>query len=238
MPDGPVRIMVRAVFADGATAVTQTIVRQDDTPPQVQLLSPREEGRFNGQIALLGTAADENGISQVRAAVRKGDKSSYEVPSFIQGSYVEGHVLGATDWDVGAGLTFFDQNVKLQVQLGFAPQGRFSGWVVGAKLLANIVKVPFGYLLGPDFDFLSASLAVGANFSYITNDGTNFAFTDKGLILGAVVAQLELPIIRIRSWSVLNTWSMYTEYQLWFISSDVSAGFVSRVAFGLRVGLF
>jgi hypothetical protein len=238
LPDGPVRVMVKAVFADGATAVDETILRLDDTPPQVRLLSPREEGRFNGDIALLGTAEDENGMAQVRAAVRKGDKANYEVPSFIQGLYFDGHVLGATDWDVGAGLTFFDQNVKLQVQFGMAPEGRFSGAMFGAKLLANIFRLPFGSFLGPDFDFLSASLAVGANFSYVTNSGNVIQFTDQGLILGAVVAQLEFPIFRIRSWPVFNTWSTYTEYQLWFISSDVSAGIVNRLSFGVRVGLF
>jgi hypothetical protein len=237
LPDGPVRILVKAQFADGATAFDGTILRLDDTPPRVQLLSPGEEGRFNGEIALTGTAVDENGIAQVRAAVRKGDKAAYEVPTFIQGMYLDAHLLGATQWDIGAGLTFFDQNVKLQVQFGMAPEGRFSGLMLGAKLLANIARLPFSYVFGPDLDFLSASLAVGANFSYVTNSGSTIAFTDQGLILGAVVAQIEFPIVRVKGWTAFNTWSTYAEYQLWFISSDVSAGVVNRLAFGLRVGL-
>ena len=40
--------------------------------------------------------------------------------------------------------------------------------MLGAKLLANIATLPFGYLLGPSWDFFSMSLAVGANFSYFT----------------------------------------------------------------------
>jgi hypothetical protein len=237
-PDGPVRLMARTLFADGTTAVDETILLLDHTPPQVVLLSPREEGRFNGQIALSGTASDENGIAEVRVAVRTGDKANYEVPGFIQGLYLEGHVLGATLWDFGAGLTFFDDNVKLQAQIGMAPEGRFSGLLMGAKLLANIVRLPFSFFLGPDWDYLSASMAVGANFSYVTNTGSTIAFTDQGLILGAVVAQIEFPIVKIRSWPMFNTYSLYAEYQLWFISSDISAGFINRLAFGARIGLF
>jgi len=238
IPDGPVRIMAKTVYADGATAVDETILRLDDTAPQVQLLSPREEGRFNGEIAMTGTAADDNGIKQVRVAVRKGDKGNYEVPGFVQGLYFDGHVLGASEWDVGVGLSFFNQNVKLQAQVGMTPAGRFSGLMVGAKLLANIVRVPFSWFLGPDWDYLSASLALGANFSYLTNSSSLTEFTSQGLILGAMVAQLEFPIIRLKSLPVFNTWSTYAEYQLWFISSDVSAAAVSRLAFGVRVGLF
>jgi hypothetical protein len=238
LPDGPVRFMVRAVFADGSLAVDRTIVVLDDTTPTVVLLTPKAGSRFNDAIPLTGTASDENGIATVRVAVRAGDKAAYEVPSFIQGLYFDAHVLGATAWEAGAGLTFFNNNVKLQALVGMAPDGRFSGLTLGAKLLANIARLPFGYMLGPDWDFLSGSLAVGADFSYVTNSGTTIAFTDKGLILGAVVAQLEFPVVKIASWPVFNTWSTYAEYQLWFISSDVSAGFASRLAFGARVGLF
>jgi hypothetical protein len=148
IPDGPMRLMVKAVFADDAIAVSQTVLRLDNTPPQLQLLSPREEGRLNAEIALTGTAADENGVERVRVAVRKGHKASYEVPGFIQGLYFDAHMLGA------------------------------------------------------------------------------------------VVGQLEFPIVKIKTWPIFNTWSLYTEYQLWFISSDVSAGFVNRLSFGLRLGVF
>jgi len=74
-------------------------------------------------------------------------------------------------------------------------------------------------------------------FHYATNSGSVIQFTDQGVILGAVVAQIEFPIVKVKGWTALNTWSAYTEYQLWFISSDVSAGVVSRLAFGVRVGL-
>jgi hypothetical protein len=237
MADGPVRIMVKALYADGVAAVTQTILRLDDTLPQVHLLVPSEGGRFNETVDLTGTASDENGIEQVRTVLRKGDKAGYAVPGFIQGMYFDAQLLGATDWSVGAGLTFFDQNVKLQAQVGMAPEGRFSGMLLGAKLLANIARLPFSYFFGPDLDYLSASFALGANFSYATNSGSVVDFSGPGVILGGVVAQLEFPIFKLKGWTVFNTWSVYTEYQLWFISSDVSAGVVNRLSFGLRIGL-
>lgn len=45
-------------------------------------------------------------------------------------------------------------------------------------------------------------------------------------------------ILKVKNWSMFNTYSLYAEYQLWFISSDISAGFIGRLAFGARVGLF
>jgi hypothetical protein len=118
-----------------------------------------------------------------------------------------------------------------------SPPGRFSGFVIGAKLLANIANLPFGYILGPSWDFFSMALAIGANFSYFTMSENSIAFTDAGLVLGGVVGQLEFAKFRIPGWRALNAWSLYTEYQLWFISSDVEGGTVSKLGFGMRVGL-
>jgi len=159
------------------------------------------------------------------------------VPSFIQGLYLDAHTMGATYWDMGLGLTFFDDNVKLQVQVGMSPPGRFSGLVLGAKLLANIATLPFGFLFGPSWDFFSMSLAVGANFSYFTMSQDSVAFSDAGLVLGGMVAQLEFARFQIAGWRAANSYALYTEYQLWFISSDVEGGTASRLAFGLRMGL-
>ncbi len=245
-PDGEIRLMARATFSDGGTAHDETILNLDDTPPQVVLLTPNEEGRFNGVVKMTGTAHDENGISEVRAVVRAGDKASYEVPAFIQGLYFEGHGLGSTTWEVGAGLTFFDDNVKLQALVGMAPQydimtgnlQAFYGWCFGAKLLANIAKLPFNYFLGPDWDFLSLSLALGANFTYVTNTNDFVTFGSAGTFIGGVVGQLEFPIIKNRGMSMFNTYSTYFEYQLWFISSDVEARLRNQFAFGLRIGVF
>ncbi|MCX7030356.1 MAG: Ig-like domain-containing protein [Spirochaetes bacterium] len=237
IPNGPLRLLVKATFAGGEVAVTRVQLTVDTRAPQVTLREPQEGGRFNESVQLMGTAYDESGLKEVTVSLRQGDKSRYQVPSFIQGLYLDAHTMGATWWDVGLGLTFFEDNIKLQMQLGMAPTGRFTGLVLGAKLLANLATVPFSYFFGPSWDFFSMSLAVGANFSYFTMSQDRIEFTDEGLVLGAVVAQLEFAKFTIEPWRALNTWALYTEYQLWFISSDVEGGTVSKLSFGLRIGL-
>ena len=169
--------------------------------------------------------------------LRAGDKSRYAVPEFIQGLYAEGHYLGVTYADIGMGLTFFDDNVKLQGQIGRSPPGRFSGLVIGTKLLANVLTLPFGFFFGPDWDFFSMSLAVGANFSYFTMSGDEIAFTGEGLVLGALIGQVEFARFTFPKMRSFSSYSFYTEGSLWFISSDVKGGQLFRLAFGTRVGI-
>lgn len=238
-PDGRLLVLVRAQYADGASAVVSSHLIVDDVPPEIRLLHLEENGRFNQSLPITGTAADESGLSILSANLRQGDKSEYEVPEFIQGLYFDFHTLGITYWDAGAGLTFFDDNVKLQAQIGQAPlTGRFRGLVLGAKLLANIARVPFQYFFGPDWEWLSASVAVGANFSYLTMSENTIAFTDDGLVLASVVGQLEFPIVKLRNMRMFNTYSFFTEFQFWFISSDVEAGYKPKLSFGVRVNVF
>jgi len=237
LANGPLRILVRAAFADGVAAVTKTQLQVDTRPPEIALLSPEEGERFNQEVHLRGTAGDETGLESVEISLREGDKSRYGVPEFIQGLYLDVHGMGATYADLGLGLTFFDDNVKLQVQVGMSPTGRFSGLVIGAKLLANIVTVPFGYFFGPSWDIFSMAFALGANFSYFTMSEDRIAFTEEGLILAAVVGQLEFARFEIPDWRIFNTFSLYSEFQLWFISSDVEAGLAARISFGFRMGL-
>jgi hypothetical protein len=237
LPNGPLRLLVKATFAGGDVEVTRVQLTVDTRAPQVTLREPQEGGRFNASVQLTGSAYDESGLKEVAVSLRQGDKSRYQVPSFIQGLYLDAHTMGATWWDAGLGLTFFEDNVKLQVQLGMSPTGRFTGLVLGTKLLANLVTVPFSYFFGPSWDFFSMSLAIGANFSYFTMSEDRIEFTDEGLVLGAVVAQLEFAKFTIEPWRAFNTWAFYTEYQLWFISSDVEGGIVNKLSFGLRIGL-
>jgi hypothetical protein len=159
------------------------------------------------------------------------------VPQFIQGLYLDANVFGATYADGGFGMTFFDNNVKLQFQVGAAPNApsRYPGFVVGAKLLANIFVLPFEYFFGPDWSFFSMSLALGANFSYFTMNGDSPA-----QMMGAVLTQWEYARVTIPQWKYFKTFSLYTEPMLWFTSSDVEDAekFVFRVAMGFRVGIF
>lgn len=232
--DGALPVLVRATAADGETAVRRTVLRLDTRPPDIAVDQPRDGFRFNDPIFVSGTAGDENGLERVELVVREGSKNRYEVPEFIQGLYLDIHALGATQWDFGAGLTFFDDNVKLQAQVGQAPSGRFSGTVLGGKLLANVASLPLSFVLGPDWDFLSGALAVGANFSYFSMEDD--PRTDSGLVLGGIVGQLEFPIIH-RNARFLNAFSLYTELQFWFISSDVQGGTETKLSFGLRTQL-
>lgn len=139
---------------------------------------------------------------------------------------------------MGIGLSFFDDVVKLQVQAGLAPPGRFSGIVIGAKLLATILDVPFSYFFGYDWDFFSMSLAIGANFNYFSMSEDDYSFTENGVVLGSVLLQLEFAKFEIDSLSIFNSYSLYTEGALWFISSDIEAGVTPTLSFGLRVGIF
>ncbi len=123
LPNGPLRLLVKATFAGGGVAVTRVQLTVDTRAPQVTLREPQEGGRFNESVQLTGAAYDESGLKEIAVSLRQGDKSRYQVPSFIQGLYLDAHTMGATWWDVGLGLTFFDDNVKLQAQIGHGARG-------------------------------------------------------------------------------------------------------------------
>lgn len=238
LTDGQHNLVVRAQFANGESAVVRHAVVVDELAPQVRLLEPQERDTFDESVRIVGITTDENPLQDVAVVLREGDKSRYSVPSFIQGLYVDFHALGATYWDAGAGLTFFDNNVRLQAQIGVAPPGRFSGLVMGAKLLANVASFPASFLFGPDLEWLSAALTVGANFSYFTMSDDEIAFTEEGLVLAGMLAQLEFPIVTVADLALFNTYSLYSEAQLWFISSDVQGGTAFRLGFGVRLNVF
>ena len=246
-------LLIRATMKNGEVAIERTIVQIDNTAPTVKLIAPGNGGRYNQMLEASGLSRDEVGLEKVTIALRKGDKSSYEVPSFIQGLYVDFHFWGASLYEVGAGLTFFDDNVKLQFVFGQYTQAqrdavnsflkreitelRYGGNIFGGKLLANIATIPFSFFFGHDFDWLSASVALGAQFNYFsqTNSG-------KGQILSAVLSQLEFPRVHINEVKAFSTFSMYYEFSLWFIPSDVAGDDIKKLipqgSLGLRVNIF
>lgn len=249
MPQGYHYMIVRAHMADGATAIARTIIQIDKTQPFIRLISPGEGGRYNQSLEFSGLASDDISLASVGYALRKGDKSSYEVPGFIQGLYFDAHFWGATLWDIGVGLTFFGDNVKLQLQFGQFTQSqwetfmseemRYGGNVIGAKLLANVFYLPFAYFAGPDWSWLSANIALGANFSLFTETQSGKAQT-----LSAVLAQIEFPRVTLPKRKMFRTFSLYTEVQLWFVPTDVSSNEVSikslipHITGGLRMNVF
>lgn len=238
LPEGINQLLIRAFFRDGSVAVSKLFVNIDETAPKVDLFTPEENRTFNGSIEIVGTAGDENGLSSVEVLIREGSKERYEVPSFIQGLYLDFHALGSTYGEIGVGLSFFDDVVKLQAQAGLAPPGRFTGIVFGVKLLATILDVPFSYFFGYDWDFFSMSLAIGANFNYFTMSPDGYYFTSEGVVLGSVLLQYEFAKFEVESLPVFNSYSFYVEGGLWFISSDIQAGITPTVSFGARIGIF
>ena len=112
--------------------------------------------------------------------------------------------------------------------------------VMGIKILANVGYLPFQSLLGPDWEWLSSTLAIGANFTRFneTNSGTE-------QILSALIAQWEFPRVTLPKVKRFRVLSLYTEFQLWFVPSDIrSSGsynvdnLVPLVSAGVRVNVF
>lgn len=191
-------MLVRATMKNGEVAVTRTIIQIDKTLPTIRLISPGEGGLYNNELVFSGLSSDDIELDSVVLSLRPGDKSRYAIPAFIQGLYFDWYFWGATLYDIGIGLTFFDENVKLQLQFGqFTEEQRavfttnnmrYGGNVFGLKLLANIVYVPLDYFFGPDFQWLSATAAIGANFSLFTETQSG-----QPQILSAILVQLEFP---------------------------------------------
>lgn len=237
-PDGYLPVVAKSYFADGSSAVAKVRLQIDKTPPNVVVQQPTEDSRFNGLLTLAGIADDANGMDSVHILFREGDKDRYQVPSFVQGLYIDLHALGATYGEYGMGLTFFDDNVKLQASAGLAPPGRFTGLVLSGTLLANIATIPYSYLFGPDWQAWSMAVAVGSKFSYFTMSEDSYSFTGEGVILGSVLGQWEFLRYTAPDLNAFDTYSLYLEGALWFISSDVQAGLVPRISIGTRIGVF
>jgi hypothetical protein len=247
MPPGALPVLVKADFAGGETAVHRLLLTVDTAAPRIETMEPAEDSTHRDKLLVYGSAADDFELDSVEISFRPGDKAAYSVPRFIQGLYLDTHFMGATWVDLGVGLSFFDDNVKLQLQAGFAPSvdsrtgtaGRFIGTVFGTKLLANVLYVPFEYFFGPDWSFFSMSAALGANFSYFTMDPDNGR---PPLYMGAVLAQWEFARVAMSHffprWKYCKTLSLYMEPVLWFASSDVKAGPIFRMTLGTRVTFF
>lgn len=238
LPEGENQLLIRAHFKDGSSTITKLFVNVDETAPIVHLFTPEENRKFNGSVPLVGTASDENGLSGVEVLIRKGSKERYEVPSFIQGLYIDFHAIGQTYGELGVGLSFFDDVVKLQAQVGLAPPGRFEGLVFGVKLLATVIDLPFSYFFGYDWEFFSMSLAVGANFNFYTMSSDGYYITKEGVVLGSVLLQYEFAKFELNDKKMFNSYSFYVEGGLNFISSDREAGVSPTLSFGARIGIF
>ncbi len=242
-------LLFRAKMANGEIAITRCIVQIDKTAPFVRIIAPGVGGRYNQSLMFSGLSNDDIGLSSVELALRKGDKNSYGVPKFIQGLYLDTSFWGATLYDLGIGLTFFDDNVRVQFNWGqftqqqreiFRPNSpmRYGGnSVIGFKIIANVANLPFGWMFGHDWDWLSANFAIGASFKYF-----NETASGSGQMLSAVIAQIEFPRMSFPKWKRFKVLSAYTEFQLWLIPTDTTGidvnRFVFQYSFGLRTNVF
>ena len=271
MAEGVHYLIVRATMANGDTAVTRLLVQVDKTPPRIRLITPEAGGRYNEELQFAALASDDVELNSMTYHLRKGDKAFYGVPGFIKGLYVEGIIPpviklawedapvvfagGATFFDIGLGLSFFDDNVKLQVSYGQMTQSqyeliggteavRYGGHVLGLKLLANIYQLPFGSFLGPDWEWLSATFAIGANFSLFDLAKEGYTQSGNSTWMSALLAQIEFPRVTIPKRTWLRTFSFFAEGQLWFVPTDVNASsfdlstVIPHMTLGLRAYIF
>ncbi len=238
LPQGELRPIIRAEFADNSTALAKLLLEVDNKAPDIAVTAPEEGSKYNESLLVSGTAEDANGLTEIAVSLRQGDKWQYQLPSFVQGMYIDAHALGGTDWETGLGFTFFDENIKLEGLVGYAPYSatntRFTGLVLGGKLIANIASLPFGYFFGPDWEFFSMSLGVGACFNYFTNNTE----TSVNVPLSMIIGQVEFAKFTIPGWKIFKSYSFYYEFQAWMISSDVDPGIKPLHAFGFRLGIF
>ena len=253
MAEGNHFLLVRAVMENKEVAVCRTIIKIDKTAPEVTLISPGEGGRYNGSIEFSGLSSDDIELSSVEALLRKGDKASYGLPKFIQGLHFETAFWGASLWNLGVGLSFFDDNVKLQLHYGQFLQSQFTklyrenqqirygGHIVSLKLLANVYELPFGYYFGPDWKWLYLDVALGAQFSLFTNTQSG-----RPQILSALLTQIEFPRVKFHKQKYFSSFSIFTEGQLWFIPTDVDStskksaikSVIPHISVGIRVDIF
>jgi hypothetical protein len=238
LPAGPVPLIFKAVFSDGGIASRRLLLWIDTEAPLVRTGGPVENSSHRDTILVYGAAEDAYTVDSVQVSLRPGGKAAYMVPQAFQGLFLDYSMLGATTWNAGIGLTFFDNNVKLLGYIGQAPQGgRYSGTAAGGKLIANILHIPLQYFFGPDWEPFTMNAALGANFACFTMDSGG-----EPLVMGAFLAQWEFCKIDlsyyVRRWRYFKSFSLYAEPVWWFASSDIEAGAIFRITFGTRISLF
>jgi hypothetical protein len=218
---GTMPLIIKATFNDGSVAVRRILLTVDTRPPDVNTLGPPENDSFRDKVLVYGSAWDDFDMDVVEVSLRPGDKIGYSVPGFIQGLYLDASVLGGLQYSLGLGLTFFDDNVKVQVNASRgADNSRYSNWAFGTKILANIWTANLSQWFGHDFEFWQTSVTLGAHFSYfLMEEG------ETPLWMGQFLGQWE--IIKadmgffFPKWKYFKSISLYLEPGIWFAPSDV-----------------
>jgi len=250
LEEGILPIIIRATFNNEEFAVRRILLIVDPHPPLVNVIGPVENTGYRTTVKVYGSSSDEYDMETVEVSLRPGNKFGYSVPGFIQGLYFDVSFLGGLNWCAGLGLTFFDDNVKVQGNAAQAPSGRYSGWAFGGKVLANIWNKNLGDWFGPDWSFWRTSIVLGAHFLCFNDaheEGEDANPTP--LWMGEFLVQWEI----IKSdmsfffpkWKYFKSLSFYMEGGIWFAPSDVSKNqdknawpYLPRIGLGLRINLF
>jgi len=240
---GPLPIVIKAIFTDDSFAVRRIVLVVDTRPPVVNTIGPAENSSHRTSVLVYGSAGDDFDMDSVEVKLRPGDKTFYAVPGFIQGLYFDASGLGGNNYMVGVGLTFFDDNVKVQFNATQAPLGeRISNWGFGGKILANVYKKNLGEWFGPDWEFYTTSFVVGANFSYfLMDEGENPQWVSQ--LLGQwEVIKADMGFF-FPKWKYFKSFSVYVEPRVTLIPSDVSEGdkakpVIFTIGVGGRISLF
>lgn len=258
LAEGSHFLLVKATMANNEVAVSRTIIKIDKTLPDITLISPGEGGRYNQNLDYLGIVSDDIELDNVELQLRKGDKAFYGVPMFVQGLHFEAGFWGASLWNVGLGLSFFENKVRVQFHYGQFTQNqynafagttnekmRYGGNIFSFKLLATVFDLPVGRYAGPDWDWLHFTSALGANFSVFTQTQSG-----KPQLLSALLMQIGMPRVELPKKKIkyFGSFEFFLEGALWFIPTDVSqdvAGgssmiksVVPHLAAGFRVDVF
>jgi hypothetical protein len=242
---GTLPVIIKATFSDDSVAVRRILLVVDTRPPVVNTIGPPENSSHRTSVQVYGSAGDDFDMDLVEVKLRPGDKAFYAVPGFIQGLYFDGSFLGGLMYSVGMGLTFFDDNVKVQFNASQASPGtRYSGWAFGGKILANVYTKNLGEWFGPDWEFYTTSLVIGAHFTYFYGMQ---AEGETPVVMGQLLGQWEIIKADMSylfpKWKYFKSISLYTEPGIWFAPSDVDDQEAAwrikfTVGFGARISLF
>ena len=242
METGMLPLVIKATFDNGTVAVRRMLITVDTNAPMVHTIGPPENSSHRTSVLVYGSSSDEFDMDTIEVSLRSGDKFNYATPAFIQGLYVDTSFLGGLVFSNGLGLTFFDDNVKVQVNAAKAPpETRYSGWAFGGKIIANIFAKNLGDWFGPDWSFYTTSIAIGAQFLYYMMDESEDSLWMSQLIGQWEIVKADLSYF-FPKWKYFKTFSLYVEPGLWFAPSDVSSEQAWRtkftIAFGGRISLF
>jgi len=240
---GPLPVIIKATFSNDSVAVRRIMLVVDTRAPVVNTIGPPENSSHRTSIQVYGSAGDDFDMDTVEISLRPGDKMFYEVPGFIQGLYFDGSFLGGLQYAAGVGLTFFDDNVKVQFNASQAGTGnRISNWGLGGKILANVYKKNLGEWFGPDWEFYTTSLVIGAHFSYFLMEEDEIPQIVSQLLGQWEIIKADMSFL-FPKWKYFKSISLYMEPGIWFFPSAVtgddrawSTKFL--IGFGGRISLF